>query len=892
MANVTESASKIDLLQEIARLRKENDSLNNEIGDLEMMLEMTTEHSDTMGAELQAKAEEALRESERRFRLITEATPVPVIITRMEDWTVVYGNPLAGPLFGLQSTNELIGRNLSEFYDTLLQNSSLLDNLDELGNLDNYEWELKRPDGVSLWIALSLRYLEFNQEVCLLASMHDITERREASEALKAALDDLQKMDKLKDEFLANTSHELRTPLNGIIGLASSLIDGATGTLPEATLVNLDMIVSSGRRLTSLVNDILDSAKLRHQDFELQYAAVDMCALVDLIVTLSQPLVATKAVLLLNHVSPDVPLVRADENRIQQVLHNLVGNAIKFTEMGKVEVSAAVADNMVRITIADTGVGIPADKFDRIFQSFEQVDGSTARQYGGTGLGLSISKQLVELHGGKIWVESEVGHGSQFTFTLPLSEKKRVKPTERKQRARSSTTLPTIQVESSPPQPAPLPTPQSNQRSRSNSGLLIPLSENVNYNILIVDDEPINLQVLSNYLMLEQYSITQANNGIHALEILASGHQFDLVILDVMMPKMSGYEVCYKLRETYPATDLPVVLLTAKNQVTDLVTGFEAGANDYLTKPFSKDELLTRIRTHLRLSQFNVAYKRFVPHEFLRLLGRETILDVKLGDQVQQDLTILFSDIRSFTTLSESMTPQENFNFINAYLSRVSPIIREHGGFIDKYIGDAIMALFPSEANSAIQATIAMQQEVSRYNKFRETQGYEPISIGVGIHTGGVMLGTVGETERMDGTVISDAVNLSARLEGLTKIYGAAIVISDKTLFGVTQPNQYNFRFLDSVVVKGKTDPVSVFEIFDGYTQTMIDLKLETRPDFERGLLHYHSQELTEARPYFENVLKVDPDDKAAQIYLSRIKKFAQHGLPLEWQEASVLTEK
>lgn len=872
MANVTKAASKVELLEEIARLREENDSLNNEIGDLELMLEMTTEHSDTMGAELHAKAEEALRESERRFRLITEAMPVPVIIARIEDWAVVYGNPLAGPLFGLESTNELIGRNLSEFYDTLLQNPSLLDNLDELGKLDNYEWELSRPDGGALWIALSLCYLEFNQEACLLASMHDITERRKASEALQAALDNLKKTDKLKDEFLANTSHELRTPLNGIIGLASSLIDGATGPLPEATVINLDMIVSSGRRLTSLVNDILDSAKLRHQEFELQYDAVDMCALVDLIVTLSQPLVATKAVVLLNQVSPHVPLVQADENRMQQVLHNLIGNAIKFTEVGKIEVSATVVDNLVMITIADTGIGIPADKFDRIFQSFEQGDGSTARQYGGTGLGLSISKQLVERHGGKIWVESEVGQGSRFTFSLPLSEKKRVKPTERKQRTRSSTMLPTIQSENRSPQPSPLPRPEPNQNSYSNSSVLVSLSQNANYNILIVDDEPINLQVLSNYLMLEQYSITQANNGIHALEILESGHQFDLVILDVMMPNMSGYEVCYKLREIYPATDLPVLLLTAKNQVSDLVTGFEAGANDYLTKPFSKDELLTRIRTHLRLSQLNVAYKRFVPHEFLQLLGRDTILDVKLGDQVQQDLTILFSDIRSFTTLSESMTPQENFNFINAYLSRVSPIIRQHGGFIDKYIGDAIMALFPSEANNAIQATIAMQQEVSHYNEFLKAQGDDPISIGVGIHTGGVMLGTVGETERMDGTVISDAVNLSARLEGLTKIYGAAIVISDKTLFGVTQPNQYNFRFLDSVVVKGKKAPVSVFEIFDGYTQPMIDLKLETRPDFERGLLHYHSQEFAEARPYFENVLQVDPDDKAAQIYLSRIK--------------------
>ncbi|MCZ0904476.1 response regulator, partial [Microcoleus sp. HI-ES] len=166
--------------------------------------------------------------------------------------------------------------------------------------------------------------------------------------------------------------------------------------------------------------------------------------------------------------------------------------------------------------------------------------------------------------------------------------------------------------------------------------------------------------------------------------------------------------VCEKIREKFTAIEVPIVMLTAKNQVSDLVQGFDAGANDFLTKPFVKNELLARIKTHIRLAKINAAYGRFVPHDFLRFLGHESIVDVRLGDQIQKEMTVLFSDIRSFTTISEAMTPQENFNFINSYLSRVSPVIRAHQGFIDKYIGDAIMALFPESADDAVRAAVEM----------------------------------------------------------------------------------------------------------------------------------------------------------------------------------------
>ena len=424
------------------------------------------------------------------------------------------------------------------------------------------------------------------------AQLRKVVERataalRESEEALLQANADLQRLDKLKDEFLANTSHELRTPLNGIIGIAESLMDGVTGSLPKETRFNLSLIVSSGRRLATLVNDILDFSRLKHETIELQLKPVEMRSLTEVVLTLCKPLICQKNLQLINRISPDLPAVNADENRVQQILHNLVGNAIKFTDSGTVEITGNVigegnSNSQIAITISDTGIGIPEDKHDRIFESFEQADGTTARQYGGTGLGLAITKTLVELHGGKIGVESTVGVGSRFTFTLPVSE---------------GLNTGRLNVEN-------FPQPTTLQLANLQPTTLQPTtSDGSTFQILIVDDEPVNRQVFTNYLSLQNYHISQASNGLEALELVESGFKPDLILLDVMMPRLTGYEVTRKIRETWQANELPILLLSAKNQVSDLVVGLEVGANDYLTKPITKDELLARIKTHLNIKQ-------------------------------------------------------------------------------------------------------------------------------------------------------------------------------------------------------------------------------------------------------------------------------------------------
>ena len=646
----------------------------------------------------------------------------------------------------------------------------------------------------------------------------------------------LQRLDKLKDEFLANTSHELRTPLNGIIGLTESLIDGATGQLPEPTIYNLEIIAFSGRRLSNLINDILDFSKLRHQNIELQIKPVGIREIVEIVVTLSQPLIGTKNLQLINSVTPDLPLVDADENRVQQVLYNLIGNAIKFSESGTVEISAnairlespELADkessvtsqlqslilrSKLQITVSDTGIGIAEEKLEVIFKSFEQADGSTAREYGGTGLGLAVTKKLVELHGGELQVSSKVGIGSQFTFSLPISQNQYV---ERKQL--SATVRQSLVSRTNDRQ---LITNTTLAPSFNNNSLLDDREgqENSRVKILIVDDEALNIQVLANNLLLENYALAKASSGREALALLETGYKPDLILLDLMMPRMTGYEVCEKIREKFTAIEVPIVMLTAKNQVSDLVQGFNAGANDFLTKPFVKNELLARIKTHIRLAKINAAYGRFVPHDFLRFLGHESIVDVRLGDQIQKEMTVLFSDIRSFTTISEAMTPQENFNFINSYLSRVNPVIRAHQGFIDKYIGDAIMALFPESADDAVRAAVEMQKQVIIYNQDRQLSNHPPITIGIGLHAGTLMLGTIGEEERMESTVIADAVNLASRLEGLTKVYGAGILVSGSILERLGKREKYMCRFVDRVTVKGKEAAVSVYMKFMMQTQ-------------------------------------------------------------------------
>ncbi|MCZ8344716.1 MAG: adenylate/guanylate cyclase domain-containing protein [Leptospira sp.] len=269
----------------------------------------------------------------------------------------------------------------------------------------------------------------------------------------------------------------------------------------------------------------------------------------------------------------------------------------------------------------------------------------------------------------------------------------------------------------------------------------------------------------------------------------------------------------------------------------------------------------------------NSSYSRFVPQEFLFHLGKMDIRDVLLGEQVQKRMSILFADIRSFTEFSETLTPKENFDFLNSYLQRVGPIIRHNGGFIDKFIGDGVMALFPNSANDAIRAAVQIQEAIRIYNGHRANCNYMPIEVGVGIHTGNLTLGILGEHKRMEGTVISDAVNLASRIEGITKLFRSRIVISADTFMEATDELQYDYRLLDKVSIKGKADSVFVVEVLQGYEPEQVKLLVDKKVEYSLALEAYQRKDYEEAIESFSELLANNPKDYVSRLFLERSKE-------------------
>ncbi len=426
----------------------------------------------------------------------------------------------------------------------------------------------------------------------------------------------LLEMDRLKDQFLANTSHELRTPLNGIIGLTESLLDGVAGEPNTVMRKNLKMIISSGRRLARLVDDILDYSRLQRHGLELKMFPTDLYRTAEAVFPIVKGLIGSKPLEMRNEISQTLPAVLADANRLQQILYNLLGNSVKFTEQGEIRLHAKVKGDQVVVYVTDTGCGIDPSQQDLIFQSFQQADGHTARIHTGTGIGLAVTKQLVELHGGIISVDSELGRGATFSFSLAIADSIHTAdiPTERLERG--GTYIP------------PSVSNQTLSLGTRTMGLQSPMQPG-SPNILLVDDNDVNRAVLLNHLSMRNFNLTEAKDGKEALQILEQDQDFHLVLLDIMMPDISGYEVCAKIRERYSMQELPIIFLTAKNQPDDLVRAFKIGGNDFLSKPVSKPELLARIRTHLDLMYINRNLENLVRERTAALQQRNLDLNQK-----------------------------------------------------------------------------------------------------------------------------------------------------------------------------------------------------------------------------------------------------------------------
>lgn len=679
--------------------------------------------------------------------------------------------------------------------------------------------------------------------------------------------------ERLKEEYVAMVAHEIRSPLAGITGISDLLMEGAEGELSPDVKRNMELISSSSKRLTFLLNDLLDISRIRENILEYKPKPVHLRSVVSRVMALQYSKASSKGIELRNQVAKSLPNVMVDIDKLEQILHNLINNSVKFTDEGYVSVDADLKDGEILLTIEDTGQGLSKEHIDRLLQSFGEDLTKPAPSTSGTGLGLKITNKLISLMGSNLVMESAQGFGSYFSFTLPTTDQ----PADVNDQydnytiSKRDSTRPLTHI-----------MPHRNAR----------ISEK--YKIMIIDDEPVNIKVLSAQLSRAGYDIISFHDGREALNYLKNQQIPDLILLDIMMPNMNGFEVCTAIRQEFSQTELPVILLTAKSHTSDILQGFKHGANDYIAKPIAKDELLVRIKTHVELSKINHAFSRFVPHEFLRFLGYDSVMDIKLGDQVQKHMTVMFSDIKDFTRLSENMSPKEAFDFINTFLGIVSPLIRRSNGFIDKFIGDAVMALFPGGADDALKAAILITEELKKLNNTRGEKGLEPIHIGTGLHTGELMLGTIGEEMRMEGTVISDVVNTASRLEGLTKVFDNNVIISSDTLNALTVAKMYHFRYLGKTRVKGKNNILDVYGVIEGDDEVNVRLEKASAEAFEAGIMAFYNKNFTGASVHFNEVLKIHPGDKAASIFLKRSAHLMVNGVPKDWSgvdEGSIILE-
>ncbi len=269
---------------------------------------------------------------------------------------------------------------------------------------------------------------------------------------------------------------------------------------------------------------------------------------------------------------------------------------------------------------------------------------------------------------------------------------------------------------------------------------------------------------------------------------------------------------------------------------------------------------------------------KFVPYEFIRSLGHEVITDVRLGDQVEKIVTVLFSDIREYTSLAEQMTPEENFRFVCSFNERMGPFIRRHNGFINQYLGDAIMAIFPGNAADALAAAVDMQHELQQFNITRKLHGQLPIQIGVGMHTGPLIMGITGDEHRMDACTISDTVNTASRLEGLTKHYKAGIILSGASLDQIENKDGFHLRNLGLVQLKGKKEPLLIHECFSGNSPQDIEKKSSTLPLFNEGVAYYISNHFDQAYEAFQKVAETDSNDRTARFFFQHIQQILAAG--------------
>ena len=552
------------------------------------------------------------RRAEEKYRSIYE-NAAEGMFQSLPGGRLLTANPALAQMFGYESPEQMtksvshIGRQLWIYPD---QREDFIRRLREQGSVTGFETQMRRRDGRLLWISLNARIVEGDDgTVALEGTLQDITSRREAEEELVKAREAAEAASRAKSEFLANMSHEIRTPMNGVIGMTEFLLDT---DLDEEQREFAQTIRLSGEHLLSVINDILDFSKIEAGRVEIESLGFDLCSLVADVGSLFAERAQNKGLELVDFVELNVPPhLKGDPNRLRQVLTNLVGNAVKFTKEGEVVLTAALAEEeagdgraVVRFEIRDTGIGITSEQQEKLFESFTQADASTTRRYGGTGLGLTISKQLVELMGGRIGVESEPGAGSTFWFELPFEEQP--------------------QRYGSEPQPFS--------------------TELRNLKVLIVDDNRTNRRVLCEQIALWGMRGRSVKDGPQALKELRSaaerGEPFDIALLDMQMPGMDGIELAERVKADPQISSPRLALLTSVGQRGDTAKAGQAGIGAYLTKPVRQSEL----RDALAALVGKAAQDGAGPESDGRLVTRHSMREAKVRSRSEPRARLLVAE--------------------------------------------------------------------------------------------------------------------------------------------------------------------------------------------------------------------------------------------------------
>lgn len=473
--------------------------------------------------------------------------------------------------------------------------------------------------------------------------------------------------DRLKDEFLVKTSHELGTPLHGIINLSRSLMEGVEGPLKKRQQESVILINSVGRRLAGLVEDLSFISRIKQGEVSIVSRPIQIRVVEEVLSEIAYVMQSAQQVQIINKIPNPMPLIYMEEQKLKQIFFNLIYNAIKFTKQGTITISASVYESYMHISVQDTGVGIAKENIERIFTTFYQVESTRLRESDGLGLGLSITKKIVEAAGGRIWVTSELGQGSCFTFTIPLAtEKQLLAHSEMNDNEQDEQAIPARL--GTPDLHPSQPIPQTRVKG-SNP-----------YTILVVDDELANLKVLINWLHSLDYSVIAVGSGQEALDIIET-EKVDILLLDLMMPQMTGYEVCKTIRQKQDWVELPVIILTAAGQWSDFVVSFQLGANDYLQKPVNLAELKVRIESLLLMqksaheaveNELRAFYAQITPHFLYNTIN--SIIGLSYFDQEKTRLALdhLATYFRAKLDYQKqrSLIPlEEELELVEAYLA-------------------------------------------------------------------------------------------------------------------------------------------------------------------------------------------------------------------------------